>query len=294
MLTLTLYGSKPYATMQSDGFQAADVIKPLHKSLEAANLASIGITCCEGQGWSMQRDLTREVQAAGAENYTSLVTSHAYKGNPAAPDQPLNTSLKVWITENSPIEERLGLTGIWYRNGSENEGLVWANNLHNAFTVGNVSAYVYWIGAGPLYMEAPLVWVPRRTASTPESTLYYQIPANYYAFVHFSRYIRPGAVRLEVEADSTSPPALKTTAYVNKDGSFVVEAINNGDEVLQLSFGAPSGHGIHESKGFWRGWMTDNAHNMTQIETVVQDDDGTIHQALPARSLTTFLLGTSP
>ncbi len=225
---------KPYATMLSDGYQAAEVIVPLHVSLVAANLSSIGIACCEGQGWSMQRNLTAQVQAAGVENYTSLVTSHAYKGDPPAPDSPLKTDLKVWITENSPIMQRLGMTGTWYKNGSENEGLNWANLLHDAFTTGNVSAYVYWIGAGPHYMEAPLIWIPERKANTSADAPYFQLAANYYAFAHWSRFVRPGAVRLGVDA-SANNGLLQATAFQNTNGSLAVQVINNGNETASVT-----------------------------------------------------------
>jgi len=268
--------------MLSNGSQAAEVVVPLHASLAAANLSHIGITCCEGQGWSMQRDLTAELQAAGGEKYTGLVTTHAYKGDPDAPDRPLNTSLKVWITENSPIMKRLGMSGLWYQKDEENEGLHWANLLHNAFTTGNVSAYIYWIAAGGSSGEAPLIWIPRRTASTPATTPYYRFAANYFAFAHFSRVIRPGAVRLGLRS---SLDTLQATAYLNANGSVAVQVINNANGTAALSLDVPrdaAARAVEVSS-----WLTDNGHNMTFVGK--ESPQGTTHKAtIPGRSLVTF------
>jgi len=275
--------------MQSDGYQAADIIGPLHASLEAANLSStVGIACCEGQGWSMQRDLTAEVQAAGAEHLTSLVTTHAYKGDPAEPDRPLNTSLKVWITENSPIMKRLGMTLKWYATGEENEGLTYANNLHTALVIGNVSAYVYWIGAGPSNREAPLIWIPHRNESTPADAPWLVPAANYWAFVHFSRFIRPGAVRLGLglgDAGEVSGRPLRASAFLNSDGSVVVHVVNNGNDTVPLDLEIPK---LNPRQLMRREvYLTDSNHNATQVEL----NGGLVSgiSLLPPRSLVTFV-----
>src|SRR4051794_27885307 len=131
--------------MQSDGYQAADVVPAMAAALRRHELAHVGLSCCEGQGWSMQRHLLEEMQDAGAEGALSLVSTHTYKGNPPKPDGPFNTTLPVWVTEISPIMDRLGMTQTWYRNHSENEGLLHAINIHDALATGNVSAYIYWI-----------------------------------------------------------------------------------------------------------------------------------------------------
>ena len=275
--------SKPYATMLSNGSQAAEVIVPLHASLKAANLSSIGITCCEGQGWSMQRELTEQLQAAGAENYTGLVTTHAYKGDPDAPDRPFNTSLKTWITENSPIMKRLGMSQKWYEKDEENEGLHWANLLHNAFTTGNVTAYIYWIAAGGSSGEAPLIWIPRRAANAPADTPWYRFAAPYWAFAHYSRFIRPGATRLGLKS---SLDTLQATAYRNVNGSVVVQVINNANETAALNLDVPreSTAKVVEVSS----WVTDNARNMTFVGT--ETTEGVQKARIPGRSLVTFFL----
>jgi len=51
----------------------------------------------------------------------------------------------------------------------------------------------------------------------------------FYYIGHFSKFVRPGAVRIAV---STNRPQLQTTAFVNKDGSIVVIVMNTTDEPM--------------------------------------------------------------
>jgi len=60
----------------------------------------------------------------------------------------------------------------------------------------------------------------------------YTLQGEYYYIGHFSRFIRPGAVRLEVSGWSTEA---EVTAFENVDGSRVVVALNRTDRELPLS-----------------------------------------------------------
>jgi O-glycosyl hydrolase len=304
--------------MQSDGYQAADEAFALSLALRASNL-SVGISCCEGQGWSYARQLLSEIQDAGAEDTLSLITAHAYRGAPAAPDSPLNTTLPVWITENSPIMQRLGMSQTWYNNGSENEGLYWAVTVHNALTAGNVSAYIYWIGVGQSKAEAPFVWVPTDNSNhtnwngsvvtnANESEPYqvggnfyvtdppYQIGANFWATSHFSRFIRPGATRIGTTTVSkNSSSSVMVSAYENKDGSVVAQVINNCDQSVTAAVTAPNW--VHTPTA-WEACevdtrMTDNAHNLTLVDAMYLPADGSLDTVFPPRSLTTLFVKCS-
>ena len=46
-----------YASMRSNGQQAADFIKVLRPTLDKANLTSVKITCCDAEGWSSQQGM---------------------------------------------------------------------------------------------------------------------------------------------------------------------------------------------------------------------------------------------
>ncbi len=287
--------------MFSDGGQAADVIRPLRAALTAANLSSVGVSCCEGQGWSMQRDMIPALQSTIDDGNLSLITTHAYKGEPAAPDRPLHTGLNVWITENSPIMQQLGFSETWYRNGSENEGLTWANNIQTALTVGNVSAYLYWIGVGPWAAEVPLIWIPQKNESQPVTApgLAFRVAATYWATAHWSRFIRPSAVRIGTEVSSlgvrrslnTTAEALRSSAYHNPDGSVVVQVINNSDRNLSMSLAVPWETSNRNQRRTVTSWVTDNSRSLAKMGSYVSSPigDGPVTVTTP-RSLTTFVI----
>lgn len=65
--------------MNSNGAQAADFIKVLYATLQAANLTSqVGIGCCESEGWGNQVNMLNAIKSAGAESMLAMVTSHTY------------------------------------------------------------------------------------------------------------------------------------------------------------------------------------------------------------------------
>jgi hypothetical protein len=81
--------------MLSNGQQAADFIPILFDTIQAAKLTT-EIACCDNDGWEAQRGLLPGIQAADAEKYLGIVTSHGYS---SAPGTPFNTTKKVWETE---------------------------------------------------------------------------------------------------------------------------------------------------------------------------------------------------
>ncbi|KAK5662506.1 hypothetical protein OQA88_8418 [Cercophora sp. LCS_1] len=298
---------KGYATMQSDGYQAADVIPALDLALKGSGLDEVKISCCEGQGWSMARDLLDEIQDAGVEGSLGLYTTHTYKGTPPGPDRPLNTTLPVWVTEISPIMDRLGMTQTWYRNHSENEGLRNAINIHEALTTGNVSAYIYWIGSGQSGAEAPFIWAPnpkrnRTVAETwaanpegtqldiPEGTVPYTIGSTYWGSAQFSRFIRPGAKRIGFIIEEDGNPAILTSAYRNPDRSVVVQIINNSDEVVPLSLFPGPLVGRDELDAV-QVWASDDTRKLTLLGSLANADF--VGGALSKRSLTTLVFKES-
>ena len=73
------------------------------------------------------------------------------------------------------------------------------------------------------YCDAPII------ANSKENKLYYQ--SSYYYLGHFSKFIRPGAVRVGC-AVHNSP--LEATAFKNTDGQIVVNCLNRTDDAIQF------------------------------------------------------------
>lgn len=108
------------------------------------------------------------------------------------------------------------------RGNTATSGYQWALNLHQALVGTNVSAYLYWT----------LTW-PNTPATAdngnltlvdgPNDTFY--VPKRLWAFAGYSRYVRPGAARIDATTTDTD---LKTSAFRNLDGSNIV-VINTVD-----------------------------------------------------------------
>ena len=65
----------------------------------------------------------------------------------------------------------------------------------------------------------------------PEADEVYMTPL-YYAMAHFSKYIRPGAKRIDFEQDNN---ALQVTAVKNPDNSIAIVVLNEGESALNMN-----------------------------------------------------------
>ncbi|KAI6868741.1 hypothetical protein KC343_g4428 [Hortaea werneckii] len=233
-----------YASMLSDGQQAADFLEVFYPTLQASGLDT-EIACCDGSGWDQSRERIEGIQAAGAENTLGLVTSHGYE---SYPDTPFDTQHKVWETEWADLNGEPTLA--WYANGSSGEGLTWANNIHQLFAVSNASAALYWIGADNTTTNSALILLDGDTV---------HVSKRLWAFGQYSRFVKPGATRIDVSASDAS--ALNMTAFENSDGSVAVQIINNGDSTENVRV---AGLPLH-----WHtkvsGWLTNNDHDLTYV-----------------------------
>ncbi|EAW14120.1 putative cellulose hydrolase [Aspergillus clavatus NRRL 1] len=254
-----------YSSMLSDGTQAADFIKVLHPTLQKAGLSHVGITCCDATGWSAQKTRTAELIAANAEGLLSRITSHSYSSDPTS---PMGANIPVWQTETADLSGAWETT--WHSSGGKGEGLTWAEKIHTAITQGGVSAYLYWEGFERATTNACLVITDGKRV-IPSGRLW--------AFGHWSRYVRPGAVRVAI---SGSTSTLKMTAFKNKDGTVSVQIINTGpsaSEVTVAGFAAASA----------KAYLTDNNHAQIS-ETTVSVNGGKASVNVPGHAFVTVVL----
>lgn len=108
----------------------------------------------------------------------------------------------------------------------------------------------------------------------------YYIAKRTWAFAQYSRYIRPGAYRVQTEGGE-----LLTTAYENKDGSLVTVILNPEHEATTVRLSLVTCHLKKVSEV--RAWLSDEDHDMEEIE-VTLNEDGTVEAELTARGLITF------
>jgi O-glycosyl hydrolase len=211
-----------YASMFMTPQQAADFVPYLGRALAALHLPT-KVACCDAEGWlnstgfdGAQAYTQAVLDDPAAAPYIGVITSHGYT---SAPTVPLTSQRPVWESEWANFNP-------WdasWNDGTPGDGLTWAQNIQNALTEGNVDAFFYWWGASASTANSGLIQVVGPTIN---------LSKRYWAFAAFGRYIRPGAVRVGA---STSNSGLEVSAFRNRDGSLVVEVLNNSATAQPVS-----------------------------------------------------------
>jgi hypothetical protein len=101
-----------------------------------------------------------------------------------------------------------------------------------------------------------------------------------WAFTHYSKFIRPGARRIDV---SSVPSGVLASAYANTDGSIAIVAVNTNGTTTSLSV---QGLGGGTSA---RRWVTDVLRSLA-VQTPVPVSNGAATLSLFANSITTILV----
>ncbi|SDH03623.1 glycoside hydrolase family 30 protein [Nonomuraea jiangxiensis] len=221
-----------YASMRFTPEQARDFVKVLGPIAKGVKVA-----CCDSFGWTESKAYTAAIEAdPEARRWVKTHTGHTY----ASPvDGPLPTARKTWMSEWNPN----GTTwNVNWDDGSGYDGFTIAQAVHDALTLGDVSAYVYWLGGSRGATRALL--------QIDDVARTYSVSKRLWALAAYSRFIRPGAVRLDAAA---ADPALKVSAFRNPDGSQVVEVLNTGTAPVTW-------RGV---RGRATAYLTDEANSLT-------------------------------
>jgi glucosylceramidase len=243
----------PYASMRFTPEQAAEFVKVLGPIAKG-----VKVTCCDSFGWNEAKAYTAAIEAdPQARRWVKVHTGHTY----ASPvDGPLPTGRHTWMSEWNPNGDT------WNENwddGSGYDGFTIAQAVHDALTLGNVNAYVYWFGASR--------GATRALMQIDDAAGTYRVSKRMWALAAYSRFIRPGAVRL---GTSAADPALKVSAFRNPDGSTVIEALNTGTTALTWK-------GV---RGRATSYLTDSANSLAPRPVA----GSTV--TLPPRALTTIVI----
>jgi len=260
-----------YASMQSNGTQAAEVIRVLGKTIKEQGL-DLEINCCDAVGWEDAEQMLPGLQAGPdpAINYLSVYTGHGYA---SPPNFTLSTHLRTWLTEWAD------LTGdyvpyVFFNDSGPGEGMTWANNIQVAFNAANVSAFLYWEGAENATASSSLINLINNEIV---------LSKRYWVFAQFSKFVRPGARRVLA---SSSASDVFVTSFKNSNGVMATQVLNNGTSAttIDLDIKGSWGWGNREA----RMYITDNEYDFKE-EPLSMGNDGSYHGTIPARSLVSFI-----
>ncbi len=263
--------SAPQDSMIMSPAQTANFMQVLGATLARSGL-STRAECCASISWNYAQKYAAAIATDKAANTaTALFTSHGYF---VAPDSPLKGwSKPVWETEWAPF----GFAP-WdpaWDDGSVSSGFTWAQNIYTGLTAANLGGFLYLWGANTstTAMTGPntgLVEVNGTTVATS---------GRLWAFASYSRFIRPGAVRI---GTTTRDAGLKVSAFRNSDGSTAVIVLNTSSTRQVATFSLPALGAAHVTP-----YLTDTTHQLS-AQTPITVRNNAFTATLPPRSLLTY------
>ncbi len=172
-----------------------------------------------------------------------------------------NCGKEIWMTEVYVPNSEADSANRWP------EALQVGENIHNAMVVGNMSAYVWW-------------YIRRSYGLMTEDG---KISKRGYNMAQFSKWVRPGDIRIE----ATEQPAsdVLVSAYKNDNKQVTIVAINKGTEGYAQEFTIGSGEKIVDVDR----WRTTSSENLALTENL-ENDGSSFFAQLPASSVTTFVV----
>ena len=164
-------------------------------------------------------------------------------------------------------------------DGSLESGFTWAQNIYTGLTAANLAAFLYLWGANT-----------STTTVTGPNTGLLDVEGNsvatsgrLWAFASYSRFIRPGAVRI---GTTTSHAGLEVSAFRNSDGSLAVVVLNSAHSRQVATFSLRGLRSAHVTP-----YLTDTSHQLSP-QTPVTVKNSAFTATLPPRSLVTYDIGS--
>jgi glucuronoarabinoxylan endo-1,4-beta-xylanase len=198
---------------------------------------------------------------ANAVNNISIIGGHLYGGGPYYYANAVNKGKDVWMTEHylNPI------------SGSTPEiadAIALAEEIHNSMTVGQYNAYVWWGTSAATTASVPLI----DSSNNP----------NYfgYAMGQFTRFVRPGYLR--VNATATPSSGIYLSAY-SGSGHAVMVVINSNSVPASLPIAIQN-----QSVTSLTPYQTTASGGLTALSPINVTGDA-FTAMLPAQSITTYV-----
>jgi O-glycosyl hydrolase len=266
--------SANYDSMTMSPAQMASVLDVVGPTMRNSGL-STQVECCAATGWPVSGNYASAIESdPTALADTAALTGHGYSG---APTSPLSGWTKpAWETEWSTFES-------WnpaWDDGSDASGLTWAQHIYQGLTGANLSAFLYWWGSTTPSENGDNEGLIEINGSTVQTS------GRLWAFGNYSRFVRPGAVRIGA---SSSNGAVDLSAFKNTDGTIAIVALNTASSADTIGYSL-AGTGI--SNGTVAPYLTNSANSIA-AQAATSVSNGSFTAAIPARSLVTYVVSGS-
>lgn len=159
--------------------------------------------------------------------------------------------------------------------------------IHHDIVYGGASGWHWWRAVGEDYKDGLI----REYSEFPHLDGYVEDSKLMWVLGNYSRFIRPGAVRLGISAfdekgnripeGDTEQRGLMCSAYQNKDGSYVMVLLNYSENDRTFSFE------LNTKKKLWKLYRTSDKENENLLPIGNCQEGKEI--LIPARSVITFV-----
>lgn len=191
--------------------------------------------------------------------------------------QEIDPSLEYWMTEYCLLEDNDLIKGSG-RDLGMTPALYMARVIHSDLTMANASSWQWWIAISPYDYKDGLIYTDKneQNGNFYDSKLLWVLG-------NYSRFVRPGMIRVEVEADENVSGDIDFSAYKTKDKKQVVLVVSNYKPVdyeFKLSVRT-------DDEYSYSCFRTSGSENLSKII-----ENGSLQEKLKAKgnSVTTFVL----
>ena len=149
----------------------------------------------------------------------AVATRQQLAANVAAVDQ-----LKFWQSEYCILGDNAGEINGNKRDLGMESALYLARTIHMDLAVANAAAWQWWLAISPYDYKDGLIYIDKTKADGN-----YQVSKMLWALGNYSRYIRPGAVRVDarLEQNLGTDNQLLVSAYKNATGKQLITVVVN-------------------------------------------------------------------
>ena len=171
-----------------------------------------------------------------------------------------NCGKEIWMTEVYVPNSDINSADRWP------EAVAVSENIHNALVVGNMNAYVWW-------------YIRRQYSPIWDSG---KVSKRGYAMAQFSKYVRPGDVRIDATEQPNSN--ILVSAYKHSDTQVEIVAINKGNTEVNQDFNI-SGRTIKNVDRY----RTSGSENLAKTPSM-SASGSSFNSQLPANSVSTYVV----
>lgn len=211
---------------------------------------------------------------ASTQHMVDIVTAHQYQGSIKDLPTAREKGKHLWMSE---LCDTVGDYHV-----EIDDAVGWGKIIHEFMTIPQANAFLYWRGAHTTNTNQTMIRIDSPTS--------YTVPKRLYALGHFSKFVRPGWVRIDATDEVYN--GLRVSAYKDPEtGGFAIVIINedrNNNRVVDF-----------ELKNFTAGsvtpYLTDLDYNMEQLEAVpVQNGRFTLSVGADSMITLTGTQGSAP